>query len=134
MKRIIFLLLLFFSSTQEATARPGIYNCFTEKFTTYENNDKEFIRKNLEKTFLVKIQKEKKQIILKTFSPSFSDSEKIYNIYRIDNLFGHLFSVETSSSSGSLDSLVFNELNSQGTIVIQSDFYVNSWKLKCIKN
>ena len=134
MKRIIFLLLLFFSSTQEATARLGIYNCVTEKITTYENNNKEFIRKNLEKTFLVKIQKEKKQIILKTFSPSFSNSKKIYNIYRIDNTYGNLFSVETSSSSLLLDSLVFNELNSQGTIVIQSDFFVNSWKLKCIKN
>ena len=101
MKRIIIFLILYFHSTQVVTAANNKYSCSVEKVTQFSEN-KEFIAKNLRKTFLITVGTEK--IYLTQISNDFANTQKIYKILW-KNILG-INSIDADSNS-LLETLVF---------------------------
>ena len=113
-----------------SASEPERWDCIVEDFRTADNNDEDFRQANLDKKFELIISD--KDVIVKSMSSTFSDSERRYLI--TDRKFIEVTAI--GESIVNTDIIVFSEDRVSGgffnaTITIQGSFFVNSWILGC---
>jgi hypothetical protein len=111
------------------------WTCTVADFTTFAKEDKEFIQKNLQKVFDIRV--DGKEVLLKHESPNFSSSEKTLALIG-EAAFVRYFQDRPSVGVESLSfpARPWQQLAKQGyfdaMLTYQSDIFANSWLLRCL--
>ena len=132
MNKIKFSFVLFFFSIltiysiKSVIAGENQYVCSVKHLTTSDNNDKEFVSKNLRKNFLITISKEK--VFVTQLSNDFKNSQSIYQIIKRGKL--GIFSIKKIDNVG-FDTFIFHENTGKGTLVFQTFLSVTGWHIEC---
>lgn len=103
------------------------YDCSVEEVAlVFEGvEDREFVSKNLRKTFLVKVGNEK--IFVTQISSEFKNAQKIFEILSK----GPIVTNSVFQSLLGLESFTINKSNGDATYVFQMHNYAGVWRLKC---
>ncbi len=133
-KRIFIALILLLGALPAAAAAPEVWQCITADFRTASDNEDSFKRDNLAKTFEMIISDT--EIIVRSFSDVFSDSEERYVIIqsKFSNIVGmgdHLMNAKIVVIPANRTDVVRAGGEFEATITIQGSFFINSWLLRC---
>jgi hypothetical protein len=111
------------------------WTCTVEDFTTFAKEDTEFVAKNLDKVFDIRVDGQ--DVIVKHESPHFESNEKALKLFS-EAAFVRYYQNQPSvgAETLSLPSRPWQELSESGhfnaTLTYQSDIFANSWLLKCL--
>jgi hypothetical protein len=112
----------------------GEWQCTVENFTTFDEEDAAFIEKNLRKKFILTVTQ--LDILVEVTSEDFGRTEDRYSFF----FSGSWASYARIEGPAYLDTISLprdpsRKIEENGyfnaTMTIQSDFYVNSWLLRC---
>jgi hypothetical protein len=112
------------------------WQCIVEDFKGFSDDDQQFIEDNLRKKFVLLTTET--EIFVQMSSKDFEGGEDRYRVFSIGSMERHAMrestiSLDTLTLPLNIPKRIASEGYFNAVLTTQSDFYANSWLLRCVE-